>query len=132
MSKPDKAAYDAAVATLSDADMTAGGTPKMAELNAALVEAGYERITAPERDALAASEEPEEKAGPEEAHAEAPESGSIRLTINDAPSNPVPLYVHGVGSFSLRIGETNTVPREALDALHNAGGVDYTAEEISA
>ena len=42
------------------------------------------------------------------------------VTITDAMSNPVPLYVHGVGSWSLRIGETYSLPVEAVSALRNS------------
>ena len=45
---------------------------------------------------------------------------TVTITITDAMSNPVPLYVHGVGSWSLRIGETYSLPVEAVSALRNS------------
>ncbi len=42
------------------------------------------------------------------------------ITITDAMCNPMPLYVHGVGSWSLRIGETYTLPVDAVSALRNS------------
>lgn len=118
-------AYQAAVGGLSADDMTADGLPKMKPLNAALKAAGFDTITTDERDAFG------EEAAPVDTNTETPPSGEIRLTILDAPCDPLPLHIHGVGSFSLRINEPQVLPREALDALHNAGGVEYTKEEIS-
>ncbi|UWQ30257.1 hypothetical protein [Leisingera sp. M523] len=133
MSKPDQAAYEAAVATLTAEDMTADGLPKMKALNAALAAAGIDAITADERDAFVGDEDNQpaaEEGAQDEAGSETAPAGKVNLTLNDAPCDPLPLYVHGCGSFSLRIGQTLEVPREALDALHNAGGVDFTVEEI--
>ena len=126
MNQTTKEAYDAAVATLTDADMTAAGLPKMDPLNAALAAAWFEAIKSADRNAFAAKD-----ALGGETNTEAPDPTKVKITINDAPANPLPLYIHGIGGFELRIGETNTLPREALDALHSAGGIDYTVEEIT-
>ncbi|MCG8447189.1 MAG: hypothetical protein MI753_15915 [Hyphomicrobiales bacterium] len=125
MSKPDQAAYQAAAASLTAEDLTAEGAPKMKALNTALVAAGFEEITADERDAFIEAAEAAKEEG-----SEAPPAGKVNLTINAAPCDPLPLYVHGCGSFSLRVGKAQEVPREALDALHHAAGVDFTSEEI--
>ncbi len=45
---------------------------------------------------------------------------TVTITITDAMCNPMPLFVHGVGSWSLRIGETYTLPVEAVSALRNS------------
>ncbi len=45
---------------------------------------------------------------------------TVTITITDAMSNPMPLFVHGVGSWSLRIGETYSLPVEAVSALRNS------------
>ncbi|MDE4189668.1 hypothetical protein [Phaeobacter gallaeciensis] len=116
-------AYQAAVGGLSADDMTADGLPKMKPLNAALKAAGFDTITTDKRDAFGEALV--------ETNTETPPSGEIRLTILAAPCDPLPLHVHGVGSFSLRINDPQVLPREALDALHNAGGVEYSHEEIS-
>ena len=47
-------------------------------------------------------------------------AGMARITLTSASSDPVPLYVHGVGFWSIRIGETVELPVEALDALRNS------------
>ncbi len=45
---------------------------------------------------------------------------TVTIKITDAQSNPVHLFVHGVGSWSLRIGETYSLPIEAVSALRNS------------
>ncbi len=45
---------------------------------------------------------------------------TVTIKITDALSNPVHLFVHGVGSWSIRIGETVTLPVEAVSALRNS------------
>ena len=42
------------------------------------------------------------------------------IKIIDAMSNPVHLYVHGTGYWSIRIGETVTLPVDAVSALGNS------------
>ncbi len=49
----------------------------------------------------------------------APE-GFTKIKLTAAMSDPVPLYVHGVGAWSIRVGETVALPDEALDALRNS------------
>ncbi|GAB5434793.1 MAG: hypothetical protein EpisKO_41630 [Epibacterium sp.] len=124
--------YEAAKAALTAEDFTANGLPKMKPLNAALASAGLEPLTAEARDAFeeAGATGDEQNDGDEEISGEDAPSGKVELTILDAPANPVPLHVHGVGNFSLRIGEPQMVPREALDALHNAGGITFTHEDM--
>lgn len=142
MAEATKDQYEAAKAALTAEDFTANGLPKMKPLNAALASAGLEALTAETRDAFEAetatseegasapSEDEDESEEDDEELSEAPPSGKVELTILDAPANPLPLHVHGVGNFSLRIGEPQMVPREALDALHNAGGITFTHEDM--
>ncbi len=45
---------------------------------------------------------------------------TVTIKITDAQSNPVHLFVHGTGYWSIRIGETITLPVEAVSALRNS------------
>ncbi len=49
-----------------------------------------------------------------------PPEGTTKIKLTVAMSDPVPLYVHGVGAWSIRVGETVALPDEALDALRNS------------
>lgn len=129
MTKATQEAYEAAVAGMTADDMTAKGPPKMKSLNAALADAGFDAVTKEELAAFSKADQGEE--APEEADAEEAPSGKISLTLLAANCDPLPLHIHGVGSFSLRIGVEQELPIEALDALHNCGGVEYSHEEIS-
>jgi hypothetical protein len=130
---PTQADYEAARATLTPSDLTAQGIPKVEPISDALVANGFRKITAAERDvfeesipeAPAAPDAPEEAAAPEEA----PAPGFLRIRLDAADANPLPIYVHGVGSFSLRVGEEKALPEAAIDALRNAGGVSFTILE---
>jgi len=64
---------------------------------------------------------------PVEAPLEAAPEGTRKIKLISAMSNPVPLYVHGAGFWSLVVGETYTLPIEALDALR---GSDAVFEEV--
>lgn len=130
-----KAALEAAILRLTPNQFTRSGKPSVDDINDHLERDGYEPITAAERDELwaervaeaAASEAMDAGAAPiaDDAPDEAPAledapEGTVRLKITAAPCSPVPLYVHGVGRFSLRVGATCTLPIEALDALRNS------------
>lgn len=130
MTKATQEAYEAAVAGITADDMTADGLPKMKPLNAALAAAGFDAISSEERDAFSKADQGGEGTSEDVDTEEAP-SGKISLTLLAASCDPLPLHVHGVGSFSLRIGVEQELPIEALDALHNCGGVEYSHEEIS-
>jgi hypothetical protein len=143
------AAIRVAVSTgFSEAEMTAAGVPTVDALNKR-VEAEYRPVTAKERDEAwawrqtsepaqdePAEPEPEPEAEPEaepaaiefESATEWPEQGAVRILIEKAPMNPVPLYVHGIGRFSLTVGEEHDIPTEALDALRNSD-VQFTEIE---
>lgn len=120
-----KAALEAAILRLTPNQFTQSGKPSVDDINDHLERDGYEPITASERDELwaervaeaAASEAMDAGAAP--MTDDAPE-GTVRVKITAAPCSPVPLYVHGVGRFSIRVGETCTLPIEALDALRNS------------
>jgi hypothetical protein len=132
MAKAELDDFSAAVLTLSPDDMGADGSPKVAPLNAALNAAGFDDVTAAGRDDLwsqhqAAQDDTDDTPTEFDDAEDAPE-GSATITLIASPCNPLPLYVHGVGRFSIRVGETATLPREALDALHNSGGVEYSLE----
>lgn len=51
---------------------------------------------------------------------DAPE-GDVRITLTASPMNPHTVYVNGRQLCSLRVGETATVPAEALEALSTSG-----------
>ena len=121
------------VAGLSRGDFTQSGTPKMAPLNAALVAAGHDPMSAGARDEMMAKWQAAADAGDlppvaAEEPATVTHDATVVVTIHDAGSNPLPLYVHGVGRFSLRIGEPTTLPEAALDALNNAAGITYSID----
>lgn len=130
MTKATQEAYEAAIAGMTADDMTAKGPPKMKPLNAALADAGFDAVT---KDELAAFAKADQGGDDDttEADAEEAPSGKISLTLLAANCDPLPLHIHGVGTFSLRIGVEQELPIEALDALHNCGGVEYSYEEIS-
>ncbi len=122
-----KAAIESAILRLTPDQFTKDGRPLVAAVNARM-SLIYDRFTAKERDALWVEREAEAKdAGAPAAEIEveepAPEGwpdGKARITITSSMSNPVQLYVHGVGSWSIRVGEAVTLPVEALDALRNS------------
>lgn len=134
MKDPDLAAYKAAAASLDDDDYTATGAPKMAILNDALTDAGYREITAAERDAFEAQIDAELAAAPEMAVAveipatEPAPTGFVTVTLTAADANPLPLYVHGLGYYALRVGVPSVIPEEALAALSHVSGVTFTKE----
>lgn len=107
-------AYVAARSALGDDDFTKDGTPKLAALNDAPANLGYEKITTEDRDAF----ETIVDGDLEELDCE-----TVTLTITDGPCNPVPLYVHGVGHFTIYHNQETTLPAEALTALHHVGGI---------
>lgn len=123
---PDAAAVAAAMETLSKEDFGTDNTPNMKPLNKALKAAGFAPITAAERDAFMA----DILTGGEDTNTEPAPEGTVRIHLHDAPSNPLPLYVHGVGGFSLRAGEEHVLPVEALDALRNTDA-KFTEVEAS-
>ncbi len=74
--------------------------------------AGWSKMkVAAKRAALKAPIEPTLEDAPKE---------TVTIKITDAMSNPTPLFVHGVGYWSLRIGETYALPFEAVSALRNS------------
>lgn len=121
--KPDAAAVAAAMKSLSSDDYGNDNTPNMKPLNKALEAAGYDPIKAGERDEFMA----EILSG--DTNTEAAPEGMVRIHLHGAATNPLPLYVHGVGAFSLRAGEDHDLPVEALDALRNT---DATFTELEA
>lgn len=100
-----------AIGKLGEDDFTKDGAPKMAAINSALEAAGFDAITSEERDELMASMT--------EPQLEDPDPGMIEVTITRSMADPLPLYVHGVGHFTLRVGETYTLPADAVEALRN-------------
>lgn len=123
--------YRAVYADMHPDDMTADGLPKMKPLNAALAEIGVLPINSAERDALHTEmETPNDDLEPAPPLEDAP-TDLVTITVTEAMANPVPLYVHGVGQFSLRHGEPVILPAQALAALDNAG-VIYTKESTDA
>ncbi len=116
--------FKIAIGKLAESDFTKDGAPKMAALNTVLVEAGFPVISLEERDEMLASIL-EEGA---ETDFEDPDPDVIEVTITHAQCDPIPLYVHGVGKFQLRIGETRKLPADAVEALRNTD-VKFTITE---
>ena len=58
-----------------------------------------------------------------------PDPDMQRIRLDDAPCNPVPLYINGQGNFLLNVGEEYTLPIDAISALENAQGVVFTRVE---
>lgn len=133
MQDPDLDAYKAAATSLGDDDFTKGGAPKMAPLNAALNEAGFRDITADERDAFEDAVIDEAVTDPVTIEDPLPQTenapdGWVCVCLIESGADPLPLYVHGLGHFSLRVGVPGTLPEEALDALNHVSGITYTLE----
>lgn len=105
------------VSNLSEDAKSKSGIAKMTKLNKALKALGFEKITAEQRDVAMLDEDA----------TEAPE-GTVSVTLNDAGCTPLPIYVHGRQLAHIRIGETKTLPEEALEALKNSDA-DFTIEE---
>lgn len=118
------AAIAAAIVRLTADQFTRDGKPSVDALNAHIEAEEFEPVTAEERDALWAERLADaEGAGPMDAGldvAQGPDDGTVNVTILTAPSEPLPLYVHGVGRYSLRPGQTYKLPADALDALRNS------------
>jgi hypothetical protein len=107
-------------------EFTADDKPKVDALNEWLESAGHEPTDAAERDEawaavlaqIAADAAAETAAEP---ILEDTPQEFVSIVVTDAPMNPVPLYVHGLGRWSLPInGEPQSLPREALSALDSA------------
>jgi hypothetical protein len=113
--------FKAALSSLTKEDETADGLPKMKPLNAALKAAGHSGIDATIRDTFLA-----EMAGET---TEEITPGTVRLTLTESACDPLPLHIHGVGQFSLRIGTETELPEEALDALNHVGGITFELKE---
>lgn len=126
---PALADYLAVAARLPDEHINVDGSPNVRALNAALNEAGFRDISARERDAFQATLEEQHVAPKGVADLPGPKTGTTRICIVDAMANPLPLYIYGVGQFSLRVGEKYDLPQDAISALENASGVTFTKIE---
>ncbi len=126
-----KAAIESAILRLTPDQFTRDGKPSVAAINDRIEQECWQ-ITARERDALWVERVSEAKdAGAPAVEIEIDEERLLRalmdeaedlieITLTSSMSDPMPLYVHGVGSWSIRVGETVTLPDEALDALRNS------------
>lgn len=103
--KPTAEQVQAAIAALPQSDITEGGYAKMRPLNKLLKSQGFDAISALERDAAMMA--PLEEA----------DTAGRRVTLTGSASNPMRIYVHGIGQFEIRIGETKTLPSEAIEAM---------------
>jgi hypothetical protein len=107
-------------------EYTADDKPKVDALNEWLEGAGHEPTDAQERDEAWAAVLAQIAADAAAESAAEPilddvATKYVSIVVTDAPMNPVPLYVHGVGRWSLRVnGDPQTLPREALSALDDA------------
>jgi hypothetical protein len=45
----------------------------------------------------------------------------VRVKVDRASTDPLPLYVHGVGRWELRVGQEYDLPEDAVVALENSG-----------
>ena len=137
-----QAAIESAILRLTPDQFTKTGKPALGAINEHLKREGFNSITAKERDVLWAERVAEAAtAGDAAAEPDGPTSGglellhalgralhlepeppaaSVKIRIVSAMSDPVPLYVHGVGHFTIRVGETVELPKEALEALRNS------------
>lgn len=104
MENPTRDVLQSIIATLSDGDLTAEGSPKIKPLNKALRSAGYAEINAEQRDALL-SEAIEERT-------------SVKLI--DAAHNPLTVRINGVEEAVLHVGEVSDVTGPVLEALQNS------------
>ena len=137
---PRKASIEGAIMRLTPDQFTRDGFPKLGAINA-LLDKQFKRCTTAERDKLwKARVASAEGAGPIaadieiieiEGDASAPEpvpdrvpvpvpDGLVAVTVTEASADPVTVYVHGKGGFKLRIGESQRVPPEAVEALRNS------------
>ena len=99
-----------ALATLGPDDMSEDGKPKMRPLNDALKALGGDKITADDRDALLAQIETEDGV-----------EGDVTICLTDASESPITITINGRHCLTMRVGETRTVPPEALNALDYSG-----------
>ena len=117
MAKATNSDILAAINGLASNEFTVSGAALMKPLNTALKEAGFDEILAADRDAAMA-----------EGLSNAPIE-EVNLTLLAAPANPLPVYVHGIGKFEIRVGETKLLPKEVVEALEAAQGVAIKIEE---
>lgn len=120
MTTPDAAAFRAAMATLGPDDYGRDAIPNMKPLNAALKAAGFDEIKAADRDEMLREMGASEPEATDGTPLEEPLLGMVRIRLDHAMADPVPLYVHGVGRFSLRVGQEHEIPSEALGALETS------------
>lgn len=135
MTKATLDEFSQAVALLSPDDIMSNGAPKVDAVNAALNEAGFEDITAAERDDLwkqlqdasSDTDDGNDTVSPDAAPLEDADTDDlVTIKLTAAPSNPMVLYVHGVGRFEMRVGEEASIPVEALPTLENVGGAEFS------
>jgi len=105
-----------AMSMLGPKDKTKSGAYKIGQLNNKLGTMGLERTTAERRDMAAAGYDD-------------PPAGMVEVTLQDATSNPVALYIHGLGHFSIRIGETKKLPKESVELLERQAGTEFEVKE---
>lgn len=94
---------------LSDKDFTKAGPPRMKALNNVL----DAPITEEERDALW------------EDHLVAPDDGTVRLRLTDAPTNPFTLTVNGKKVMKARIGQVVEIDSTHMPALAAIPDLDF-------
>lgn len=108
----------AAMLKVEEEDFTQAGVPSLDALNLILEVDGEEPATDAERDEYWA--EFAEMAPEDDEPATEADPGFSEVTVTSASSDPVKLYVHGVGTFSMIIGKACRIPTEALDTLKNS------------
>ena len=125
-----------AAGQLEDDEFTAEDRPKVDALNEWLQYHDRDPVTAAERDEtwdavlLIAAEEGAADALAEMTEMDDAPSDYKSIVVTEAGSDPVTLYVHGLGRWSLRVnGDPQSLPVEALSALDDAN-VKYKEVEV--
>lgn len=54
----------------------------------------------------------------------------VEVTLLEAPANPLPLFINGVGNFKFQIGKPEVVAAEVLGALNDAKGVTFEQKDV--
>jgi len=125
-----------AAGQLDDHEFTAEDRPKVDALNEWLEFHDREPTTAAERDEtwdavlLIAAEQGAAEALADMAEVDEAPSEWKDIVVTESGSDPVPLYVHGLGRWSLRVnGDPQSLPPEALSALDDAN-IKYKEVEV--
>ena len=125
-----------AAGQLDENEFTAEDRPKVDALNEWLEHHGRDPVDAEERDEtwdavlLIAAEQGAADALADMIEVDDAPSDYKSIVVTESGSDPVTLYVHGLGRWSLRVnGDPQSLPVEALSALDDAN-VKYKEVEV--